>query len=175
MLWMFKSLFLDGQNECVSSFETFLKMNVTYRTRLNQGNMTTKHLQGMIFWFWFFGRFSGFEPWRVEWPSTLHAVCQKLYWLNIAIDDVDYQILRQTSDLFLGMKLDLTWNSTRRRTGYFLRWSQCLTKLVTSTGLSAMAAIAFPSSAVEACIPNPKQIENQMKNHHQKTKWCHRG
>ena len=43
---------------------------------------------------------------------------------------------------------DVTWNSTRRSTGYFLLWSQCLTKLVTSTGLSAMAAMAFPSSAV---------------------------
>lgn len=31
----------------------------------------------MIFWFWFFGLFSGLDPCRVEWPSTLHAVCKK--------------------------------------------------------------------------------------------------
>lgn len=109
----------------------------------------------MIFWFWFFGRFSGLEPWRVEWPSTLHAVC-------VTISNDWVYTRARWGNILLGhiCVRDLTWNSTRRRTGYFLLCSQCLTKLVTSTGLSAMAAIAFPSSAAGVhSIPKRNQIK----------------
>ena len=39
------------------------------------GNEIWMDSQGMTFRFWFFGRFSILDPCRVEWPSTLQAVC----------------------------------------------------------------------------------------------------
>ena len=53
---------------------------------------------------------------------------------------------------------ELTWNSTRRRTGYFLRCSQCLMKFSASTGRSAMTAMALPSSAATITTRFQSQI-----------------
>ena len=63
--------------KCAVFIDWFEQRPVERATGNTRGGGEMAHLQGMIFWFWFFGRFSGFDPWRVECPSTLHAVCQQ--------------------------------------------------------------------------------------------------